>query len=407
MADTEFKLDPRVRDSSSDVVKAKIQKIAEELARNRYMAFAIVHAALSLYDRRTSGREDEGTGLHRSSDSIIHFLEDFSREYGWKEILNLREFAEYTVLRRIVIDEYQLPSYDDERSRYFLFMAMLLIYLVSRAENDVFLRRKPCFGILKLFQIDKYLDEAFSTKNSTKTNSYTFPKSQVSIPNIGEVLKAELHIENPSDPSISAFFNIPPSSPARYVCYRYTTQIEPKRNAQNQLTKSFIEIDRPRDEKTVYSFTHKYLDVEDVVRTTSGFVIHLAQTFYFVGGSLRGRGVAAVGAKFIAVPASDSGTWYEHDFMSGLFLSNDSALNAIVGRFFMARTDDGPLDEQELKKRYCGRIPERNFFSDIKSNAANPLRLHETDRKDFLRAMSIKTELKKDLETTIVSFRKK
>lgn len=436
MPGPDVNLSELIRNSTTESVKANIRQIAKDLAGNRYMALAVVHAALALYDRhphpkqkqhteehggapeqpgvlessgdaasdqRAKTRGEAGAGLHHSSKTVVSFLEKFARDHDWSEISKLKTLAGYSNLRAIILDEYKLNT-DGQRSRYFLFLAMLLIYLVERAASDLSLKEALCFAALKLFEIEQYLDELFAA-GSEKAAPYEFPKSQKSAPNLAEVLKSELGIENPSNPSISDFFKVPISSPARYVCYRYTTHINPGRNARNSLTKSYTEIEPPRDGRNVYSFSHKYQDLEGLVRSTSGFVVRSAQTFYFVGGSVRGE--VAIGAKIIAIPAHEHNTWYAHEFISGLVLSNDSELNPIAARFFMVRTGAGPRDEADLIDRYSGRIEEKEFLSDVKSHAVNPRPLTKTYAQEFLAALSNRIDVRDGLETPLVPFVKK
>jgi hypothetical protein len=415
------------------------------------MALAVVHAALALYDRqlqkqhvpeshggnsavagpmttehdgvaeqadvlevsgnvaadqqaRTRG-EAERAGLHRSSVEVASFLEKFSSDHQWNDISKLKALAGYTSLRSILLDQYN-PNTEARRNSYFLFLAMLLIYLVERAGTEHWLTDAPSFAALKLFEVEQYLHELFSP-GSKKAAAYEFPKKQISAPDLVEVLKTELHIANASDPHISTFFNLSSESPARYVCYRFTTQAHPRKNAPNLLTRSYTEIEAPRGGRNVYSFSHKYQDIEGLVRSTSGFVIHLDQTFYFVGGSVRSGNPAAIGVKVIAIPADEHNTWYAHEFISGLVLSNDSDLNPIAARFFMVRTGAGPQDDDDLKNRFIGRIEEKEFFGDVELHAVTPRQLSKAHEREFLAALSNKTGGKGRLETPLLPFEKK
>lgn len=449
MPGPDINLSELIRNTTTESIKANIRQLAKDLAGNRYMALAVVHAALVFYDRQlqkqhvvpelreenaaATGRRTEEhdgvaeqvdvpeasgdaasdqhartrgeAGLHHASFEIISFLKKFERDHPWDDISKLKTLARYSSLRNIVLDQYNANT-EGKRNRYFLFLAMLLIYLVDRASTEPWLTDAPSFAALKLFEVDQYLHELFSS-GSKKTAVYEFPKNQVSAPDLVEVLKTELHIANPCDPRISTFFNLSSESPARYVCYRYTTQFRPRKNAQNLLTRSYTEIEPPRGGRNFYSFSHKYQDIEGSVRSTTGFVIHLDQTFYFVGGSVRGQNPAAVGVKVIAIPADEHNTWYEHEFISGLVLSNDSDLNPIAARFFMVRTGAGPQDDEELKNRFIGRIEEKEFFGDVESHAVTSRQLGKAHEREFLAALSNKIGGKGRLETPLLPFEKK
>jgi hypothetical protein len=404
----------------SPLWKGKIEQIADDLLENQYLHLAVRHAALCLHmaearedlpsgkpdlEKRDALPSESVAGLKRASSDIKIAIDELVQKTHWREFGHAKRYAEYSTLRRIVLDQYRTPGTEEDRHAYYQFLAILLLYITARAEADATIRRRQAYRAIRLFHVAEYLDELVFPPSipATEFAKYEFPRPSVKVSDLIDVLKEEFNIDNPLDPSIGSFFNVSASTSASFVCYRYTSRNRAKRNDNNQITKSYLQIDPPRGDKKVFSFKHRYINTDGTFRITSGFVVRLQQAFYMIGGSLRQRGQSAVGVKVIAIPTAESGTWYEHDFISGLFLSNDSALNPISGRLLLMRI--GECDEA-VQDQHCGRISEDEFFTDLKANATSSARLKKSDKNEFLKAMKNVGKVM-NIDTTITSYVKK
>jgi hypothetical protein len=165
-----------------------------------------------------------------------------------------------------------------------------------------------------------------------------------------------------------------------------------------------LEIKKPTAKTEIYSFRHKYADEDRIIRNTSGFVVKLAQTIYLLGSSRKSEQKTAVGLKLIAVPANEMHQRYDHAFIWGLFLSNDSALNPIIGRLLLVRVK-GELDETAPTN--YDRIDEADLFDDIKKCAADGTIVKPTDRRwlvDSLRNYDVRWEGR--INTSILAYKR-
>jgi hypothetical protein len=396
-------LDTRIIDGSPDLTKTGIKQLADDIGENSYLRLAVTLLALCMErapNERTTRTETDGkpskrqvTGLKRASKDLADILDFLAGHLAWADLLELKGYAKYSTLHRIVLGRYQIPYRNDEAAGYYLFLAVLLLYVWSRGLNEPSIRHKAAYDALSMFRVENRISELFPIEGAGGLpKPYEFPEPAGRITSMEDLLRDELHIENPADRSIAADFKVKASSsppPTRYICYRLTTKLTTRRRTKTEITKSYLEIYPPRGEKTIYSFKHVYLDTSEITRVTDGFVIKLEHTFYFFGSSRRADGEAAVSIKVIAIPTSERGSWANRDFVSGLYMSNDSGLKPIVGRILLARA----RDIEYPVKEFCGRIPAKDLMKDIKYNAANSNAIRPVHQKDFPEAIRNKGQV--------------
>jgi hypothetical protein len=252
---------------------------------------------------------------------------------------------------------------------------LLLIYLLDRSETSQEIADSIPFRELNNFEIESYIRQLLSCTTETELDQIAFGASPTaSGSHLVEVLKGQFFIENPADRGIANHFKTTPDQPANYLCYRYTTRQNFGKKAQNKITKSLLQVSEPSREIGVFQFQHLYQDEDTVLRRTTGVVLRLPEAFYLGGTSRRDDQKVAVGIKNIAIPSSSNFQMHNHDFMCGLFLSTDSALNPIVGRLLLVRTSED-FDQQSGEN--FKRIPEKDFISDVEKFARG---------KDFLKS---------------------
>jgi hypothetical protein len=394
-------LHPRILNASPEAPKSGIRILASDIADNPYMQLALTHLAICLErapsegtrfatsDRQSSARLRGG--LHKASENLTELIDDLSLRLAWPELIPLKKYSHYTRLHRIVLGQHQTPHHRDDASAYRLFLAILLLYVWSRSLVEPSMQRRPAFAALHLFHIEERLQSLFPEEGTPPPliSAYEFPRVH-RISDMADLLRNELRIDNPADRSITTHFKVkdtPEPPPTRFICYRYATKLSDRR-AKSEVTKSYLEIFPPHDKKTLYSFRHEYFDTQGIRRITDGFVVRLAQTFYFFGGSRRGEGFA-LGIKVIAIPASEEGTWLDRDFITGLFLSNDSNLKSIVGRGLLARA----RDVVSPNEHFCGRISTKDLLQDIKTNALASHAVQPSHRSQFLESLRNKGQI--------------
>jgi hypothetical protein len=393
-------LDHRLGALSPALWRQKIGQIADDLSQNRYLQLAIGHAALSLHTaviqedtsqkRATSTKENLNpsetvAGLRRASSELKASIDEIIKKANWPELNQAKAYAGYATLRRIILDQYRTPAEDNDRELYYWFLALLLLYLVARGASEQAISRRPAYRALRLFTVEDYLAElVFPSTLTEDIVQYEFPKSTAKVSDLLDVLKTEFNIENPNDPNIATFFNVLETKGA-FVCYRYSTRPTGRGSNKKVITKSYLQIEPPTREKQLFSFWHRYANVDSTVRTTAGFVVRLEQAIYLVGGTLRRPGRSAVGVKVIVIRTSDSNTWYAHHYISGLFLSSDSSLYPITGRLLLVRIPD--CEDEESQAQHCGRISEKEFNDEVRRHSISKALIKESDLKEFLASM--------------------
>jgi hypothetical protein len=385
-------ISPRILNRLPAQTRHGIEQLAEDIGANSYLRLATTHAALSL-ERLPNSKDavaqqvdaKQFSGLRRAEAELTSLLAALSDKLAWTELLTIRRYAEYSRLRRIILGQYQVPRHRADADRYYTFLSILLLYVHSRAQSEESIERTPAYHAFRLFHIEERIDELFPASlegGLSVALEYEFPKPSGRLTSIIDILQEELHVE-----SIATHFKIPHTAsppPVRYVCYRYTTRWTPRRASKSTITKSYLELYPPHGERKAFSFRHEYLDTHEVPRITDGFIVKLVQTFYFIGGSLRGDGTTSMGIKVMAIPTSERSTWHDHDFISGLFLSNDSDLNPIAGRLLLVRARE--IEEPALRQ-LCDRIPESALIKDIKQISANSSKSRPSDEKQFILAL--------------------
>ncbi len=400
---------PKFGAFSGPEIKRRIQLVARALSDDPYLRLATTHAALALYDQARGARnankqrqtklEKDARGLKRASSDLKECIEYLHSSLSWEELLEIKQYADYELFRRIVLNQFDSAAHG---MKFNLFLAILILYLSSRAADDPKFSNNSAYSAAKLFGVDEYLDILFSVDVVPEVLRFRFPRGHVGL---DDLLREEFHFEYPNDPSIGSYFNVPNDSSvkkASFICYRYTTRTLFREGVTNTITKSLIEIDRPKDHSSVYRFSHIYVDTDGIVRITTGFVVRLAQAFYFIGDSRRGDSQFAIGIKIIAIPANETSTWRDHNFICGLFLSNDSALNPVVGRILLVRAGDA---EDGTQDRYCGRIPDSELASHINANAAKSAQIRPGEESQLLAALRNIGQIQM-LETSIVAFKR-
>jgi len=390
-------ISPTILNRLSAQTRHGIEQLAEDIGANSYLRLAATHAALSLEGLPNSkDTVSEATdskpllsGIRRAEAELDSLIVALSDKLEWVELLASRHYAKYSQLRRIIVGQFHVPRHRVDANQYYIFLSILVLYVHSRAQSEQAIERTPAFHAFRLFHIEERIQDLFpaSLEGALSTTEYEFPKPSGRLTSIIDILREELHVESPLDPSIATHFKIPRTAsppPIRYVCYRYTTHWTSRRASKSTITKSYLELFPPHGERKAYSFRHEYLDIHEVARITDGFIVKLVQTFYFIGGSLRGEGTTSMGIKVMAIPTGERSTWHDHHFISGLFLSNDSDLNPIVGRMLLVRARE--IEEPALRQ-LCDRIPESALIKDIKQISASASKISLSDEKQFILAL--------------------
>lgn len=363
----------RLQALPSSTAKGAIEQLAEDIKNSRYLMLGITHAALGLYAKQKIGGKSERRGLQLAAANLQLFIERAAEQLEWPQLTQVLKYAKYESLRKTVLRDFS-PFGDAEDAReYYIFVALMLLFIDETAQTNENFRRTVAYREIELFEISDYLDRLFSTDPNKPEDSYKFPRPQVAVSSLLEVLKQELGIENPLDAAIGNHFRIPASGPAKFLCYRFTTRA-PDKTKPNKITKSFLEMHRPSNRSEIYSFKHRYRDIDGFDRVTSGFVVRLEKCFYFVGGSKKPEDRPTVGLKILTVPTDSAYTKYNHQLLSGLFMSNDSAMNPVAGRVLLVRVPDSAL---ELEPENFQRIDEDKFIDDVKKVSSALLKEHD------------------------------
>lgn len=389
-------------------LKQAIKDLSVSIKDNEYLLLAALNAFLFFYDQESQevGDQDKQrklSGLHLTEFLLKKLIEYLATQKTWPEIKDLSSLANYAALREIIIRK-RGPGTGREAERYYLFVSCLLVFLISLADdNDDIRRSKPYEDFLN-FHAEEHIFSLFSN-DLTTPQPYIFPNKFVLPKSLGEMLRTELHIENLNDRDIADFFHLPEANePAKFICYRYTTRQNSRKNIPNSITRSYLEIYKPGVAE-VFNFKHWYLDPDGEKRRTTGFLVHLAQSFYFVGSSRREGTVfsAAKAMKVIAVTNKES-TRYQNGFIAGLYLSNDSQLNPITGRILLVRAKD------EIDYETTGlfdRFPEEKIMTDLKEKSLQGQYLKQGDKTwllDMIRNYDVKWA-KKNIQSSLVAHR--
>ena len=186
-------------------VRGAIELLASELAANRYLALAATHVALGFYALPKKTIEGPKTskklgGLHYASRGLSDFLRYAAKVLDWPELDGLASLAKYDTLRRIVLREYRPhPDSDKEKKSYFLFLAIILLYVMELTVSSEEFSRSIPLKEFELFDAEDYFDRLFSTNPDARPPVYLFPKPTIAVSSLIEVLRVELGIENPVD----------------------------------------------------------------------------------------------------------------------------------------------------------------------------------------------------------------
>jgi hypothetical protein len=364
------------------MLAAVIDRLAKEISVNGALTLMVLHGARALSELK-AGSPDRSVGPKRGlklaaveMERLIETVEGGSNNH---ELQDAKHFCHYDTFRRILERERADNLSRRERIAYFRFLALLLIFLLDRGKTQKEVADSVPFRDISDFNAEHYMDRMTACSAESELDEISFDLSPTSGPasHLSEVLKGQFFVENPGDRTIASQFKTKPGRPSNYLCYRFTTRQNFEKLDENKITKSFLKVTEPPRQADLFTFHHRYKDEYEGTRDTEGVVLRLSEAFYLSGTSRRPDHKAAIGVKVIVIPSNPVYQRHNHDFMCGLFLSTDSALNPIVGRLLLVRTpDDFDFDSKDN----AARIPAEIFIQDIHKWAM---------AKDFLKADAV------------------